>query len=156
MKTAGASFNRGSSKQDYETPDDLIQAVVKRFGLIACDLAASEKNAKAADWLDEEENSLHIDWHSWHGNLWLNPPFSNIAPWAQKCAEESRKGAKILFLVPASVGSNWFAHFVFGQAKVLFLQNRITFKGAKDPYPKDCILACYGFDDPGFEMWRWK
>ncbi len=42
----GASMNRGNSKQDYETPDDFIAAVVKRFGRLSVDLAATADNRK--------------------------------------------------------------------------------------------------------------
>lgn len=152
----GASFNRGKSRQDYETPEDFLAAVQKRFGIINCDLAARADNAKGPKWFDEAVDSLTVDWHRTEGNLWLNPPFDNISPWAEKCAVESEKGAKILFLTPASVGSNWFSNFVFNKAHVLFLNKRLTFVGAKDAYPKDCILSCYGFGKPGFDVWRWK
>lgn len=136
-----------------------MAAVVARFGRPHFDLAAQYDNAKASDWYDPENDSLKQAWHQLpylpSGLLWLNPPFSNIAPWAAKCAEESAKGARILFLVPASVGSNWYAQHVHGKALVLFLNGRLKFVGAKDPYPKDCLLAVYG-EQPGFEVWKWK
>lgn len=155
MKT-GASLNRGGSRQDYATPHDFVAAVEKRFGIINCDLAASKENTKGQIWLDEKINSLAQEWHKIKGNLWLNPPFDNIKPWAEKCALEATVGAKILFLTPASVGSNWFSNFVHRKALVLALNGRITFVGQKDPYPKDCILSCYNFGEIGFDTWNWK
>ena len=152
----GASMNRGGSRQDYETPVDFMRAVEKRFGVMNVDLAARSDNAKAPVWIDEKKDSLLEDWGSLKGNLWLNPPFSNIAPWAQKCAIESANGARIFFLTPASVGSNWFSKFVHKKATVLFLNGRITFVGAKDPYPKDCILSCFSYGEPYYEVWKWK
>jgi phage N-6-adenine-methyltransferase len=157
-------MNRGGSRQDYETPADFMAALVARFGQPDFDLAASHLNAKASHWYDSDTDSLAQSWEN-KGLCWLNPPFSNIGRWAEKCAHESHEfcrdgrlhaGAKILFLVPASVGSNWFAEHVAGKALVLFLQGRLTFVGAKDPYPKDCILACYGFGKPGYEVWKWR
>jgi phage N-6-adenine-methyltransferase len=103
MKKTGAGFNRGSSKQDYATPPDFMSAVEKRFGLVAFDLAASANNSKHANYFSESDNSLVQEWHKIPGNLWLNPPFDPITPWAQKCASESILGATIFFLVPASV-----------------------------------------------------
>jgi hypothetical protein len=38
---------------------------------------------------------------------------------------------------------------------VLALNGRITFVGQKDPYPKDTILACFGFGVSGFDIWTW-
>ena len=78
----------------------------------------------------------------------------NIEPWAKKCADECRKGARVAFLVPASIGSVWFAKHVWGVARVMALRPRMSFDG-KNPYPKDMMLCMYGAP-PGFELWRWK
>jgi len=155
LKT-GASFNRATSKQNYETPPDFVQAVEKRFGKLEFDLACDANNKKADEYFTEFDDSLSIDWWSaTKGKLcWLNPPFSNIAPWAKKC-DRSSLGCRILFLVPASVGSNWFGEFVINKSLVMALNPRLKFVGARDPYPKDCVLCYYGYDS-GFEQWRWK
>lgn len=154
----GASFARGKSKQDYATPWGFIRACEKTYGPITFDLAASAENSKApADhFFDKEDDSLIQPWHTIPGILWLNPPFDRIAPWADKCFRESLLGAKIFFLTPASVGSNWFRDHVHRRAMVLALNGRITFEGAKDPYPKDCILSVYGIERPGFDVWDWQ
>jgi phage N-6-adenine-methyltransferase len=157
----GAAFRRGQSKQDYATPPDFIQAVVRRFGPLALDLAATASNAKAPLFFDIAQDALAQSWHrhAHEGQMWLNPPFDSIGPWAKKCAEESKLGAAILFLVPASVGSNWFGDFVFQKAHVLFLQGRLHFDPANPAwgYPKDCMLAVYDAAKPcGFEVWRWR
>lgn len=153
----GAQFHRGESKQDYATPPELRRAVESRFGPIAYDLAADSKNAVAVRYITEEEDSFTVDWHNLSpGNLlWLNPPFAKIAPWAKKCATEAESGAKIALLVPAAVGSNWFAEHVFGQSLVLLIRPRVKFVGAKDVYPKDLILAVYGCGLTGVDTWRW-
>lgn len=153
--STGPTINRHKSKQDWATPPEFIEAVEKRFGKIEFDLAASAENTKHTGFYDEERDSLKQDWHKLYGNLWLNPPFSNIAPWAKKCAEEASLGATILFLTPASIGSNWFRDYVHRKAQVLALNGRITFIGAITPYPKDCILSTYGFPI-GFDVWNWR
>lgn len=154
MKT-GATLNRGSSNQSYETPDDFIKAVESRFGSIDFDLAATEKNHLGYNWIGKDDDSLKQDWNSLSGNLWLNPPFSNIAPWAKKCSEYEGSGG-ILFLVPASVGSNWFRDFVYAKSLVIFLNGRLTFKGCSQPYPKDLILAVFSEHMLGTEVWNWR
>jgi hypothetical protein len=163
----GASFKRGSSKQDYRTPDDFRNAVIMRFGVPSVDLAADANNKFGNSFIDKERDSFTVAWHRLNGLLWLNPPFNDIAPWARKCSEESALGAKTLFLTPASVGSNWFADYVHGHARVLFLNGRLCFipnwRTTIDPasvkrgtphfyktepiYPKDCILSCFNVDD---------
>ncbi len=148
----------GRSRQDDGTPRALLAAVEKRFGKLAWDLAASRSNAKAPNFLTLREDSLSADWRVLPGGLrWLNPPFAKISPWAKKCALESGSGGqRILLLVPASVGSDWFAEHVYPFAYVYALQGRLTFEGETDPYPKDCILAAYDGVVTGFEVWDWR
>lgn len=154
----GAAFNRGASRQDWETPPELIAAVEARFGRLQCDLACSSDNMKALSGFvfDRGQDSL-ADSSEWplHQLCWLNPPYSAIKPWASKCAES---GSKVLLLVPASVGSNWFRDYVYDTAHVLFLNGRVQFVGAEQNYPKDLMLCCYNlFPEPyGVEVWDWR
>jgi phage N-6-adenine-methyltransferase len=145
----------GRSKQDYATPRELIDAVEARFRRLDWDLAASAENRKAAQFYSIADDSLRQDWTKLTGNLWLNPPFADIEPWAAKCAASTGPGRRIFLLTPASVGSNWFAEHVFDKACVIALRPRMTFVGATDPYPKDLILSVFG-RPAGFELWRWK
>jgi len=159
----------GRSKQDYATPADFIEAVVGRFGPIAFDLSAHAENTKAEAYYGPgsllAEDSLTQDWTLLEGNLWLNPEFGDIAPWAAKCAaswaaveafagRRNRHNFRILLLTPASVGSNWFADHVHRKAHIIGLSPRMSFDGVA-PYPKDLMLSCYG-EPPGFDTWRWK
>ncbi len=151
----------GKSKQDYATPDDFIAAVKKRFGIreFAWDLAADASNTKAVWFFDEEDDSLKQDWTKLKGDLWLNPPFADIDPWAAKCAAANLWGchsgrlARIFFLTPLS-SANWFARHVDGKALVILLNGRLSFDG-KAPYPKDCMISCFGVK-PGYECWNWR
>lgn len=150
----------GRSKQDYRTPKDFLIAVKAKLGIreFAHDFAADQTNAVAETWWGKGYNSLSVDGASWAkqcgaGWGWLNPEFGDIAPWAERCAETCAAGGRIAFLVPASVGSNWFAESVHDKARVLLFRPRLSFDGIA-PYPKDCILCLYGLR-PGYETWLW-
>lgn len=147
------------TKQDYGTPREFVDACAHRFGPIVCDLAAHAENAKCATYYDKARDSLSVHWASEHptGTLWLNPEFTDIAPWAERCVLMSeRRTGLILMLTPASIGSNWFARHVNRKAMVLGLSPRLTFEGTKDPYPKDLMLSVFGMGLSGFDVWRWK
>ena len=145
----------GESKQDYGTPRAFIAAVERRFGRLCFDLAASVGNAKAPRFFTEADNALAQPWHELKGNLWLNPPFANIERWAKKCAAEGALGARIFFLTPASIGTDWFHLHVQNAALVEGLRPRLTFEGMSDPYPKDLMLSAFGFGAHGSGTWRW-
>lgn len=156
VERTGASLNRGRSRQDYGTPWAFIEACTARFGPLAWDLAASSTNAKAPRFYDEAADSLKQDWRKLPGTLWLNPPFANIAPWAEKCAVDgSDRCGLLLFLTPASIGTDWFSRHVERNAVVLGLSPRLTFEGTSDPYPKDLMLSVFGYGLTGFGVWRW-
>jgi phage N-6-adenine-methyltransferase len=149
------------SVQEVATPRAFLDAVEAKFGALSWDLAANAENSVCGQWFygpgsKHAEDSLSAPWNH-EGVAWLNPPYSDITSWAKKCSAESRNGARILLLVPASVGSEWFAHYVWPRAMTYALRPRLTFVGHTAPYPKDLILCHYAPDvTPGFELWRWR
>lgn len=154
----------GQSRQDYRTPPIFLRAVKRRFHLttFTFDFAADATNATAPTWWSASDNSLTQSVADWTarcqgGYGWLNPPFGDIRPWTHHCQETGAAGGRLLFLAPASVGSNWFRDSVDGHARVLFLNGRLAFMPDKPTwlYPKDCMLCVYGVD-AGYEVWTWR
>lgn len=156
----------GRSKQDYSTPADFITAAKHRLAIteFAFDFAADARNMKATRFWSKADDSLSKSAEEWasqcrHSWGWLNPEFADINPWSQRCWQTKQLGGAIALLVPASVGANWFKHFVHGKALVLFLNGRLAFIEGKpdDLYPKDCILCLYAPElAPGYQVWTWK
>lgn len=152
----------GKSKQDYGTPKEFLDAVRNRLCIqeFKVDLAATQENRVCPFWhgLDNGIDSLAdgVRWN-YNGWAWLNPPFSNITPWAAKAAKEAQRGAHIAMLIPASVGANWWRDWVEAYAYQSFLNGRITFVGETTPYPKDCALLLYTpWQFMGHEIWNWR
>ena len=153
----------GNSKQSYGTPADFLDAAKRRLGIFqfGLDIAASPSNAVAARYFTKKQDCFaQPSWRAPNrqGWSWLNPEFDDIERYAKRCFFERQvNDAQIAFLTPASVGANWYRDFVHNRAFVLALNGRITFKGQKDPYPKDCILSLFSpFLAPGFDVWNWN
>jgi len=171
----------GRSRQDYTTPAEFLAAVKHRFGItqFVIDLAADETNAVADQWYDRELDALQQPWAVGEGWNWLNPEFGDIEPWVRKAYEQMLAGAQTLVLVPAGVGSNWWAAWVHEKAGVLLLNGRLCFikdwattidpasvKRGDDPprcysqpplYPKDCCLLVYSaLVETGYDVWSWR
>ena len=153
----------GRSEQVVGTPRDFLNAVAWRFGKLDFDLAATRENSVVGGDGDLHfgpgsalaNDSLLADWSQLDGNLWLNPPFSDIAKWARKCAGTPTSIYRRIFLFVPLTTANWACDYVHGKALVLGLNPRITFVGHTSAYPKDMMLCVYG-EQPGFEAWRWK
>lgn len=158
----------GRSKQDYATPKDFIAAVKTRLGIteFAHDFAADRRNRKAETFFSRKDSAFDYSPAEWAIQTfdglewgWLNPPFDDIAPWANRASLCKYEGGQIAMLVPASVGSNWFRDHVDGHALVLALNGRLAFMPDRPTwlYPKDCILCLYSEAiAPGFEVWDWR
>lgn len=159
----------GRSKQDYATPKDFIAAVKTRLGIpahrqFAHDFAADRRNKQADTYYSAKDSAFNYSPSEWRvrcamGWGWLNPPFNDITPWANRASLCKYEGGQIAMLVPASVGSNWFRDHVYQEALVLALNGRLAFMPDKPTwlYPKDCILCLYSEAiAPGFEVWDWR
>ncbi len=147
----------------YRTPKAFLDAVLRRlqWPKFDIDLACTQADcvAEAGVYHDLGLNALALKWPA-DAKCWLNPPFGLSKAFARKCAESS---ASVAMLVPASVGSAWFAEYVDGKADVIFLRPRITFlEPDGTPCPaginRDCCLILYGQANVGAgyacEDWR--
>lgn len=170
---SGPSINRAESSGDIWTPWAFIEAIEATFGSVRVDLAASgPESAKADVYIPPSVDSLTQDWyydyyrkHSRNGLMYLNPPYSNIAPWVKKCAEtyKHNEQVEIMLLVPASIGTNWFWDYVWDYSTV-YSVGRMVFDNCFDRktgqlvstvYPKDLILCHYTNTTPSRVLQRW-
>lgn len=152
----------GESEQVVGTPVEFVRAIVGRFWPIDIDLAAKKENAVCPCWLGpggEFEDALVVPWHRLPDVqfAYLNPPYADIRPWAEKCVVESNLGLPIAFLTPASVDASWYREVVKPNAFVLTLLPRLKFIGHDAQYPKGLFLSIFtpgGF--VGADDWHWK
>jgi phage N-6-adenine-methyltransferase len=149
-------IGKKGTKQDYGTPPELIAAVEQRFGRIDWDLAAHAGNACAPYYLDRIDDSLSRDWSELTGLAWLNPPFEDIGPWAEKCANHASPKLVIVALWIASIDADWFTDHVLRNA-FSFGISRVTFVGETHGYPKPLMISIFNGVASGFgPLWKWR
>jgi hypothetical protein len=123
---------------------------------------------QGAAFFSPEDDSLSKDWTSTDHATWnlglhksiprvryLNPPFAHIAPWAEKVAACRHLPVWTLMLVPASMGSRWWADHILGKTMVWGIP-RMAFVGSPNMYPKDLALVAAGFGVNGTGYWDWR
>lgn len=91
------------SDERFTTPA-VLEECKKLAGVDTWDLdpAACEESHHALKWFSKADDGLKQDW--W-GRVWLNPPYSDLAPWCEKSWHEvtRHRGAQLIaMLVPAS------------------------------------------------------
>ena len=86
-----------------------------------------------------KENGLELDWI---GNIFINPPYSNIRKFIEKGLEEHKKGnAKLLvYLVPARTDTKWFHELVLNKFNIQFIKGRLKFGDSKNSAPFPSML----------------
>lgn len=155
------------TKQDYGTPPEFIEAMERRWDHIAFDLAAHVGNRVVGDYFGpgslRAEDSLSQDWTQLQGFLYLNPPYSDVEPWAKKCANSIVHGGPVIrMLIPAAIGTNYFREWIWPYANVIALSPRISFLGQEggkaDSFKGRDLMLCEYYYGSGknFSCWRWK
>ena len=130
-----------SKKSDeWSTPQEFFDKynVIYRFGL---DVAATKQNTKCQKYFDSEDDGLTQDW-SGYGNVWCNPPYSNVKKWIKKSYEESIKGVTTVMLIPARTDTVAWHDYIFPFAKVEFIRGRLKFGDSKNsaPFPSAIVI----------------
>ena len=79
-----------------------------------------------------EYNGLDEDWLP-QKQIFVNPPYSNIKPWAKKCydtiVEAKSKGVaiEIDMLIPARTDTTYFHDYIYNIAEIKFIKGRLKF-----------------------------
>lgn len=159
------STRSDAAAQATGTPWEFIHALGARFGTpVDFDLAASPANAKAPSFFTEEDDALLQVWRvlqqgdksqTYAKLAYLNPPFSNIRPWARKVAECSHLSRWTVMLVPHSASSRWYLEELVGRVHIDAIP-RLRFEGHDTIYPKDLCLVVAGFGMTGTGYWDWQ
>jgi len=128
-----------SKSSDWETPQDLYDALNEEFGF-TCDVAANAENAKHVNYIDEQQDALIVPWE---GVCWCNPPYSRkVWRWLAKAHEETFRGVTTVMLLPARTSNEWFHRYVYNKYPIRFIRGRLQFVGAKSsaPFPSMVVI----------------
>lgn len=84
-------------------------------------------------------DGLQIEWQDQN---FVNPPYNNIAAWAEKSMKEFQKGKIIHLLIPARTDTKYFHEFILPYAEIEFIKGRLKFlsldgksKNQSAPFP---------------------
>jgi site-specific DNA-methyltransferase (adenine-specific) len=99
---------------DYETPKEIYDPLNLEFKFNddPCPLFGS--------------GGLDRDWGT---STFINPPYSNPAPWVKKAYEESMRGKIIVGLLRCDTSTNYFHDYILNKAEIRFIRGRIKFTG---------------------------
>lgn len=150
-----------SSEADSRfTPIEFLNEIAEAFGEIAldpCCHVAAPIQAKRKIILPED--GLEACWQT-DGLVWINPPFSHLAPWLERANEawRNKEVSKMIFLLPASRLDlrAYFDDAAFN-ATTLILRERLNFVKEKDDEvsyraPFALTLVVWGYDHEDIDV----
>lgn len=118
----------GWSTDDWATPPAYVAQLAREFrvGRFTLDPCATDATAKADTYYTIEENGLE---QPWDGAVFVNPPYSDPAPWVRKALVEAPRCEIIVMLLPNATDTEWFHDLVLAQMAVRLVRGRIRFHG---------------------------
>ena len=125
------------TSDDYWTPTYLFDLLGVRFDLdVACPPGGAPW-VPADAYYDQEADGLRSPW--W-GRVWMNPPFSSPAPWADKFMSH----ANGIALLPVSK-SKWCARMWERADGIVLMDPRLKFQQGAIFIPT--LMAAFGRDN---------
>lgn len=116
---------------NWSTPEYLIELLEKQFGKFDYDPCP----------LRNENNNL---FKNWHGNVFCNPPYSNVKEFLNKALLEIKKGnvTQAIFLIIPRTSTKYWAEYVMGYAdEIHFINKRLKFGKSKSCAPFPSIIV---------------
>ena len=146
---AGGAAN-SSAREDWNTPPDVVAALLRALGLTAFDLDPCSplqggSAVVALNSFTEADDGLR---QRWSGVVFCNPPYGREASpaWTARCraAAESGEATLVVGLLPARTDTGWWHRSVAGSAHVLLLRGRLKFGDGRAAAPFPSALALWG------------
>lgn len=156
------SHRNSDSSDDYATPTWLWRKLAHPLEGFDVDPASGAESTPIAETrYTKEDDGLS---QSWHGDVWLNPPFGDRPStgkggrerWLEKARQEANRPEvrTVTVLLPVDTSTRWFHEHVVEAPVLCLMDGRIEFEGEK---PEDTgntsfatCLAVYG--DPPKEL----
>lgn len=118
-----------SGNNEWYTPSEYIEAAREAMGSIDTDPASNDianKVVKADKYYTIETDGLA---HDWHGNVWMNPPYSSdlITKFIEKLKEQRGNYEQAIILVNNATETQWFYEIVKIASAVCFPKSRVKF-----------------------------
>jgi len=119
-----------SANDNYKTPSEVYNKLNDEFHF---DFDPCPLND------NPEFDGLEIEWG---GVNFVNPPYSRIKDWCQKAYNESRKGKRVVMLIPSRTDTQYWHDYIMKAKEIRFIKGRLKFGDSKHnaPFPSAIII----------------
>jgi len=114
-----------NSKDSWETPDYFYKLLDSLFHF-TLDPCATPENAKCKRWFTKEDDGLSKTWYG--ETVFVNPPYSNLAEWVEKCYKEGQKAVTtVVMILPSRTDTRYWHDYVMKASEIWFCKKRVNF-----------------------------
>ena len=90
---------------------------------------------------ESKYDGLKIEWKE---KNFVNPPYSKIKEWVNKCIEQHKMKKEIILLIPARTDTQYFRKLVDYGCNIIFITGRLHFNDSNSaPFPS-CLIRLTG------------
>jgi phage N-6-adenine-methyltransferase len=135
---------------EWATPPSFVRplaAALDGFDLDPC--SGAENSPVASETFTAAEDGLA---QAWFGDVWVNPPYSEMEAWTRKAINEANRSAtaRVVMLCKGDSSTDWWQSAVRQASAVAMLDRRLSFGDgeAGAPFPSHVLV----FGDPPDEL----
>ena len=131
-----------SHKSDeWATPQDLYDQLDTEFHF-NLDPCSTDENKKCEKYYTKQDDGLTQNWGGC--SVFVNPPYSEIAKWTEKCYREGCKdNTVVVLLIPARTDTRYFHNFILNRAEVRFIKGRLKFGDSNNSAPFPSMIVVF-------------
>ena len=121
VSNVGPPVDEWARSDCWRTPRDIANAL-GAFDLDPCGGPGSHIHAFQHYWWERREDGLRLPWA---GSVFINPPYSNVLPWARRAAAHDEP---VTLLLKFDSTTEWFAVLVRAGARFYPFRRRVAFE----------------------------
>jgi len=129
---------------EWSSPRELVEPLndaIDGFDLDPC--SGAEQSPFADATFTESDDGLSQDWF---GDVWVNPPYSEMADWTEKAAAEVKRGNvdSVVYLCKGDSSTEWWQAGAEQTAAICAIDHRLKFGDGENSAPFASHIFVFG------------
>lgn len=129
---------------EWSSPRELVEPLndaTDGFDLDPC--SGAEQSPFADETFTESDDGLSQDWF---GDVWVNPPYSEMADWTEKAAAEVKRGNadSVVYLCKGDSSTEWWQSGAEQTAAICAIDHRLKFGDGENSAPFASHIFVFG------------
>jgi len=127
---------------EWSSPRELVEPIdtaLSGFDLDPC--SGAEVSPFADETFTESDDGLS---QSWHGRVWVNPPYSDMSTWTEKAIAEVDNTETICYLCKGDSSTEWWQNAATHATVICAIDHRLRFGDGDNSAPFASHIMVFG------------